>query len=175
MPGKSVLVAIVVLLGTAGTAAGATGSLRTDRGIVQTVSSTRLVLRELDGSLVTVVVDPATRVRVNGSVSSIAVVRPGFVAAALHDGDAAALVIRAFGRVAVTTDRGAVVSVAARRLTVRTAGGGSLEFRLTARTRIRVRARPATLAALRPGRVVDVTHDAAGEALRIIVRSRLRG
>src|SRR5919198_1355960 len=142
---------LAAALALAGTATAATRTLQIDRGVVQTVSSTRLVLRELDGSLVTITVGPTTRVRVNGLASSIDVVRPGFVATAVHDGNAPATVIRAFGRLATTTDRGIVVSVAARRLTLRTGDGRSLVLRITARTRIRVRARPAGIAALRPG------------------------
>jgi hypothetical protein len=169
------LLVLVTVLALAGTAAGATRALRTDRGVVQTVSPTGLVLRELDGSLVTITLDPGTRVRVNGSPSSIDVVRPGFVAAAIHAGDAPATLIRAFGRVAVTTDRAIVVSLVDRRLTIRTASGQSLVVRITARTKIRVRGLPATVAALRARRVVEVTRDGAATALRIVVRPRLRG
>jgi hypothetical protein len=162
-------------LAFAGTAAGGTRALQIDRGVVQTVSPARLVLRELDGSLVTIAVGPRTRVRVNGLASAVAVIRPGFVATAVHDGDAPAVAIRAVGRVVSMVDRGTAVSLVFNRLTIRTASGASLVFRITPRTRIRVRGLPATLAALRPGRVVDVAHDAAGNALRIAVRPRLRG
>jgi len=172
---RSCALVLAAMLALTGTATAATRTLQIDRGVVQTVSPTRLVLRELDGSLVGIAVGPATRVRVNGLASSIDIVRPGFVATAVHDGDAPAAVIRAFGRVPVTSERGIVVAVAARRLTFRTASGPNLVLRITARTRIRVRVRPATVAALRPGRVADVTYTAAGEALRIVVRPRLSG
>ena len=166
---------IIATLALAGTASATTGSLQIDRGVVQTVSAAHVVLRELDGSLVTIAIGPRTRVRVNGLASTVSVIRPGFIATAVHDGDTPALAIRAIGRVVPTVDRGVVVSLIVRRLTIRTAPGASFVFRITARTRIRVRGLPATVAALRPGRVVDVAHDAAGNALRIAVRPRLRG
>jgi transposase InsO family protein len=166
---------IASALALAGTAAGGTRALQIDRGVVQTMSPARLVLRELDGSVVTIAIGPRTRVRVNGLASAVAVIRPGFVATALHDGDTPAVAIRAIGRVVSRVDRGVVVSLVARRLTIRTAPGASLVFRVTPRTRIRLRGLPATVAALRPGRVVDVTHDAAGNAFRIALRPRLRG
>jgi hypothetical protein len=167
-------VVLVSTLTLAAPAAGATRALQVDRGIVQTVAPARVVLRELDGSLATITVGPRTRVRVNGLASSVAVIRPGFVATAIHEGDAPALVIRSFGRVETTVDRGAVLSVAARRLTIRSTGGANLVFRITLRTKIRARGAPATVAALSAGRVVDVAHDAAGNAVRIAVRQRVR-
>jgi hypothetical protein len=166
---------VAAALALAGTAAGSPRALQVDRGVVQAVSPARLVLRELDGSLVTIAVGTRTRVRVNGLASAVAVIRPGFVATALHDGDAPAIVIRAIGRVVRAVDRGVVVSLVVRRLTIRTASGSSLVFRITARTRIRIRGLPTTVAALTPGQVADVAHDAAGNAFRIAVRPRLRG
>jgi hypothetical protein len=166
---------IIATVALAGTASASTGALQIDRGVVQAVSPARLVLRELDGRLVTIAVGTRTRVRVNGLASAVAVIRPGFVATALHDGDAPAIVIRAIGRVVRAVDRGVVVSLVVRRLTIRTASGSSLVFRITARTRIRIRGLPTTVAALTPGQVADVAHDAAGNAFRIAVRPRLRG
>ena len=156
------------------TAAGGARALEVDRGVVQSVSSARLVLRELDGSLATITIGPRTRIRVNGFASAVTVIRPGFVATAIHNGNAPAIVIRAFGRMASTVDHGTVVSLADRLLTIRTPGGASLVVRITPRTKVRVRGVPATVAALRAGRVVDVAHDLAGNALRVAVHPRLR-
>jgi len=54
--------------------------VRTDRGIVQSVSATGLVLKTLDGGAVAVRVDAKTRVSVNGKPASLPEVEPGFVA-----------------------------------------------------------------------------------------------
>jgi hypothetical protein len=166
------LAALVAALAFAGTTDAATTALSTDRGVVQSVSATKIVVRELDGSTVSIAIGAATRVRVNGLAATLADVRPGFVAAVTHDGAAPAVFIRAFGRVEPVVDRGTIVSLVARQLTIRAGSGASLTFRVTARTRIRWRGLPATRAALRPGRFAIVDHTPAGEALRIAVRPR---
>ncbi len=167
----SMVAALVVSLTVAATATAARITLQIDRGVVQTISLSRITLRELDGSTVSIAVGPSTRVRLNGLPAAIADIEPGFVAAVAHDGAAPALAIRAFGRVARTLDAGVIVTRGGARLTIRTADGRSLTFRITLRTRIRWRRLPATVAALRPGRVAAVTHTAAGVALRIVVRA----
>ena len=82
------------------------------------------------------------------------------------------LLIRAFGRIQPIVDRGVVLSASPRGLVIRTVDGANLAFRVTLRTRIRWRGLPATMAAVRPGRVVDVAHTRAGVAIRIAVRAR---
>ena len=160
-------------LSLAGTAAAAPRAPQIDRGIVQSVSADQIVLRELDGSTAALAVGPATRVLVNGLPATLADVEPGFVARVTHDGQAPARAVLAFGRVQLTVTRGVVTSVTALVLAVRTAGGESVTYRMTARTKIRLRGLPAPLALLRPGRVVDVTHTRGGEARRIALRPRL--
>ena len=167
------LAALAATLALAGTAAAATRAPQIDRGIVQSVSPTAIVLRELDGSTAVLAVGPATRVLVNGFRATLADVEPGFVARVTHNGEAPARAVLAFGRVQLTVTRGNVAAVSARALTVRTAGGENVTFRITARTKIRVRGLPTRLAAVRPGRVVDVTHTRGGEARRIAVRPAL--
>lgn len=166
------LAAFLATLSLAGTATAAPGELTIDRGVVQSVSPSRIVLRELDGSTVGIAVGPLTRVLLNGLPAALADIRPGFVAAVAHDGSAPARVIRAFGRMPTTVDRGVVVSVSGRIFTIRTLDGASLTFRVTARTRVRVRGLPATIAAIQPGRLVEVTHTSRGEAIRVAVRGR---
>jgi hypothetical protein len=61
-----------------------------DRGRVQSVSAAAIVLRERDGSVVTVPVNPQTKVRVNGTAASLSGVRAGFRAFTFRvDGGAA--------------------------------------------------------------------------------------
>jgi hypothetical protein len=166
------LASLIVALSLAGSATAATLELTVDRGVVQSVSASRIVLRELDGRVVGISVAARTRVLVNGSPATLSDIRPGFVASVVHDGSAPARLIRAFGRIQPTIDRGVVVSLAARVLTIRTPSGTELTFRISARTRIRWRGLPATIAAIRPGRLVVVAHTAGGEALRLAVRPR---
>ena len=65
-----------------------------------------------------------------------------------------------------------VVSRAARELTIRTDAGETKSFRITPRTKIRWHGLPVRIAAIRPGRLVEVTHTPVGEALRIVIRAR---
>jgi hypothetical protein len=53
---------------------------RAERGIVQSVSRTAIVLKELDGSTLTIRVDAKTRVFLDGKRASLLDVHPGFVA-----------------------------------------------------------------------------------------------
>src|SRR5581483_8195391 len=83
-----------------------------ERGIVQSVSSDSLVLRELDGSVVLVPVDASTQVVLNDRPASLADIRPGDVAAATAVGGSPAtsvVVVRIVARPRV--DRGVIASV----------------------------------------------------------------
>lgn len=61
-----------------------------DRGRVLTASASSIVLKERDGSVVTVAVNGGTRVRINGQPGSLSDVQPGFHAIAVRvDGGAA--------------------------------------------------------------------------------------
>ena len=70
-------------------------TIHIDRGTVQSVSSTQLVLKELDGSTVTVPVSADTKVMVNGQEASISSVETGYLALAIRDGDNPAKAVRA--------------------------------------------------------------------------------
>ena len=84
-PFRSLVVAIAVLafaLPAASTAARVDPT--TDRGVVQSVGSDQIVLRALDGSVVSFAVSSATRVKLNGVQVSLADIQPGFVASVVH-------------------------------------------------------------------------------------------
>jgi hypothetical protein len=166
-------VALLVACSLAGTATAARGPKhQVDRGIVQSVSASQIVLRELDGSVVSIGVDADTQVFLNGRPAALTDIQPGFVALVAHNGDDAALTIRALGQVQPAVDSGAIVSRTGVVLRIRTADGTTMSFRLTARTKIRWHGLPARVAALRPGRFATVVHTASGEALRIVIRLR---
>jgi hypothetical protein len=166
------LAALAASLALAGTAGAATHGLPIDRGVVQSVSSSRIVLRELDGSTVAISVGARTLVLLNGLPTTLSEIQPGFVAGVAHNGSNPARVIRAFGRIQPIVDRGVVLSASLRAVVIRTPGGESLTLRVTARTRIRRQGLPATMAAVRLGSTVAIAHTKAGEALRIAVRAR---
>jgi hypothetical protein len=157
--------AIAVATLTVACAAHASSTVLTvDRGVVQSVSQTQIVLRELDGSSVSLAVGPDTRILLNGLPAQLGDIEPGFVAAVTHNGARPARVIRAFGRAAPIVDRGVVVSASSGQLVIRRLAGGLLTVRLTATTRIRLNGGPATTSDIRPGMVARVTHTRAGVA-----------
>jgi len=74
---------------------GASHTLIYDRGRVQSVSPTAIVLKERDGSVVTVPVSSATVVRVNGQPATLAQVKRRFQATTLRVDGGAATQLRA--------------------------------------------------------------------------------
>jgi hypothetical protein len=165
-------VALLVACSLAGTAMAAGPKHEVDRGVVQSVSPSRIVLRELDGGLVSIAIGADTHVFLNGRPAALGDIQPGFVAAVTHKGDEPATAIRAFGRVQPAVDSGVIVSRKGRVLTIRTDDGGTRSFQITLRTRIRWRGLPARVGALRAGRFAEVAHTSGGEALRIVIRLR---
>jgi len=73
-------------------------SPRTDRGIVQSVSASALVLKTLDRSTLVVRIDKKMRAFVNGKAGSILAVKPGFVAVVRRLLGQPAREVWAFGR-----------------------------------------------------------------------------
>ena len=163
------------MLALAGTASAGLRDLTIDRGIVQSVSASQIVLRELDGSSVALAVNDTTRVLLNGSPAALTDIQPGFVAAVAHNGQRPARVIRAFGRVATTVDRGAIASVSARQFVLRRPDGSLLALRITPATRVRLNGLSATPEAIRPGRFARVTYTADGRAKLVQLFGRGRG
>jgi hypothetical protein len=164
-----VAVALVALALPAASLAAAS-ERSTDRGVVQSIDSSQIVLRALDGGVVTYSIVPRTVVRLNGVPATIADIHPGFVARVVHDAQAHALVIAAFG--APVTDRGIVTAISRNAITLRVAGGGSLTLELNAGTRFKFRGAPARRALARPGAQVAVTHAADAPATVVNVLKR---
>lgn len=69
-------------------------TLTFDRGRVQSVTSSALILRERDGVLVTVPVSPTTRVVIDGRAATLALVRPRMTAVTVSIDGAPAAAIR---------------------------------------------------------------------------------
>jgi len=72
-------------------------TLTYDRGRVQAVTSASLTLRERDGVLVTVPVDAATLVRINGRPATLAQIRPRVLAVTVSIDGAPAAAVRVQG------------------------------------------------------------------------------
>ena len=160
------LVAACAALAAAAPAGAANGLV--ERGIVQSVGPSQLVLRALDGTEVTVAVGPATRVRLNGKAAVLAEIRRGFVAEAVTAGDGPALVIRAFGRVAQGAPVGELVRIGPRGLVLRRAGARLL-IGVTRRTQAWRGSDRVALRALRPGMRIQVVRAPNGTARVVLV------
>jgi hypothetical protein len=134
-------------------------------GIVQSVSATTILIRELDGSAVSVPVAPITRVFVDGKLASLGHVRPGFVASAAWKAGKPAALLQAFdlsGLQAVSV--GVVASISKGVLVVTGTGGTTQSIRVNAKTRVLLDGKPATLAAVKAGfTVVILAKDSKGK------------
>ena len=161
---------LALALPAAGVAA--LGDKPVDRGVVQSVNQAQIVLRALDGSIVSFSVSPGTRVRLNGARGSLGDIAPGFVASVFHDRKARAVLIEAFGTPATVTDRGVVTALTPAAITLRTPGGGALSVTIDRNTRFRFQGQPARRFVARPGALVTVTHATDAPALVVNVLKR---
>ena len=134
-----------------------------ERGIVQSVTPSAVVLRALDGVDVEVAVGPGTRIRLNGLPAALTDIRPGFVAETIHYGIKPAIRLRAFGRVEPVTERGRLVVVRGSALVLRN-GAGRRRIPLTGATLVRRQGRLVAVRILRVGMRVEITRSGDGSA-----------
>ena len=161
----------LALAGTAVTVAPAHAADRVvERGIVQSVAPTVVVLRALDGTEVTVELGPATRYRLNGRSAPVSAIRPGFVAEVVHDGPGPALALRAFGG-GTLLESGVLERQRLGVLVVRRTTGGIVQIAVTARTGIWVNGRRVARRALRRGMVVEIVLARDGTARVVLART----
>jgi hypothetical protein len=163
----AVLLAVCAALVAAGPSAAAGRVV--ERGVVQSVGPSEVVLRALDGSQVTVAVEPATRIRLNGRASTLAAVQSGFVAEAVITRNGRTVVVRAFGRVTQPVVEGQVVRLGPRLLVVRSATGTRLRAAVTQKTRVWRGGARVALRVLRTGMQVQVVRAPNGSALIVLV------
>jgi hypothetical protein len=156
---RRALVVILLALVVAAPAAAGRGAT-VDRGVVQSISPTQIVLRGLDGGTHSFSIAPRTVVLLNGVTSSTFAIQPGFSAAVTHTSAGKATLIRAFGkpRAAKQTDKGVIVSVAPTLLVLRQVDGTKVSVSVGPQTSVILDDVPATLADLRPGYLVAVLH-----------------
>jgi hypothetical protein len=74
---------------------GALHLYRVDRGTIRSKANGALVLRERDGSLVTIAIAPAASITVGGQPAAFSSLRRGMAATVIRDGDAPANEVRA--------------------------------------------------------------------------------
>jgi hypothetical protein len=165
-------VVAVVALALPAAGLGASQAATVDRGVVQSIDSSQIVIRSLDGSTISFPITPRTRVKLNRVSASLTDVAPGFVATVVADRKGRAVLIHAFGTSATTTDRGIVTSITSGVITLRTNGGGIVTVTTDAMTRVRFRGLPARRAIVRQGALVAVTHAADAPALLVDVLKR---
>jgi hypothetical protein len=170
--------AVALAAVVAGPAGAALGSPRvTDRGIVASVSPTAIVLTELDGTAVTIRLDAATRVVVNGRPAALADVRPGFVATVAHPAGGPARLIQAVDpapRARPQLDTGIVQNVTADAIVLTLQDGSTVRIAIDAATRVLVNGSPASIADVKPGSLVSAQHagTAPARVVRVIARKR---
>jgi hypothetical protein len=169
MKARLLLVAAVALLAASAPAAAADRVV--ERGIVQSIDPTALVLRALDGTDVAVRLGPSTRFRLNGRAATVADIHPGLVAEVVTTGPGPAIVVRAFGGVERAAVRGVVLRIGPRGLLVRRASGRSVRIAISARTTVWHGGRRLGLRVVIPGMRVDVYRAAGGVARVIVIRS----
>ncbi len=154
---RALLIGLVALIAVA--SAGA-ARLSVDRGVVQSVSATEIVLRGLDGSTLAFAILPRTQVLVNGSPANITAIQPGFSAAVTHTAAGKAMVIRAYGKVRAVkrTDKGVIVSLTPTLVELRQTDGTVVSVGVGPQTSVILNNVPASLAELRPGYLAAVLH-----------------
>jgi hypothetical protein len=132
---------------------------RSGQGIVQSVSARAVVLKELDGSTVSVPVDAKTRVLVDGKPASLRAVKPGFVVVAKWKAGKATQELQAFDLSGQNAAGVAVVeSVSADAVVVKEARGSTVTIPVDAKTRVLIDGKPASLRDVKPGYYTVITN-----------------
>lgn len=166
-------VAVVTMRGASGQAAlevdafttspGPAPPVATVAGVVRSVSPGRLVLASLDGTILTVVIDAAARVYVDGKSASLADVRAGFIVvvrpqAAKHGrrggksgGPQELFAFTPPRQKGARLYRGVVVSVTVRTAVLRSQGGNQVRIRITPTTRVLLNGARGSIRQVRPG------------------------
>jgi hypothetical protein len=140
-----------------------------DRGVVQSIGPTQIVLRGLDGSTLTFAIVPRTRILLNGVPAPLSSIQPGFSAVVVHGPGGKAAAVRAFGkpRAVKQIDKGVLVSVSTSLLVLRQTDGTLVSVSVGPQTSVILNDVPALLSDLRPGYLVAVLHVGAQPAREV--------
>lgn len=178
-------VAVVTMRGASGQAAlevdafttspGPAAPAATVAGVVRSVSPGRLVLATLDGRILTVVIDAAARVSVDGQSASLDDVRAGFVAVVRprtgkqggkggkNGGPQEVFAFTPPRQKGVSLYRGVVASVTVRTVVLRSQGGNQVRIRITPSTRVLLNGARGSIRQVRPGFVAVARTGPHGE------------
>jgi len=121
------------------------------QGVVQFLTPTAVVVKELDGSSVSVPVDQGTQVLVNGTLAVLGDVEPGFVAIASWTGNNPAQELETFNSSSATTTGVEIVQSILPNAVVLTVGGSTTTIQVNAKTHVFVNGKPAKLQDVKPG------------------------
>src|SRR5262245_50890010 len=159
----------LVLLAPGRAPAAAAPPLVLDKGVIKRVTPRVLVLSALDGSRLSLRLNPRTRVVLNGRTARIADLVPGLAASARHTPAGVVRQVQAVGTPPppVTEERGILEAVAADGVVLRRADGGTLSVGVAPTTRVVLRGVPASLADLRPGLQAVIRHRGGAAAISI--------
>jgi hypothetical protein len=117
-------------------------------GIVQSVAADAVVVKELDGSAVSVPVGPSTRVFVDGARASLAAVQPGFVVSTSWSAGKPTAELLVFDP---SANVGVVQSVSEDLVVATDSAGRTVTVRVTPRTRVLVDGAVASLRSVSTG------------------------
>jgi hypothetical protein len=124
------------------------GQAGSARGIVQSLASKAVVVKELDGTAVRIPVAQSTHVFFDGKRATLADVRPGLVAIASWKANKAAQRLQIFDASATVA---VVRSVKTRSVVVTMPAGSRVTIRATPATRVLVDGKPSQLHAVKAG------------------------
>src|SRR6266511_815178 len=146
-----------------------------DHGLVDSVGSDSITIKEKDGDSVTIAVNSETKIRVNGKPGALGDIEAGY-RAIVHrtSADGPAKALKAYERHgAKSYFRGVVESVGSDSLTVKLRNGSSVTVAVTAATQVRLAGQGlVALSDLKAGYRVNVLRASAdGPALVIIARA----
>ena len=142
--------------GTSGkpTSAGSSASHaeRTDQGVVQSIVAGTVVLKELDGSAVSIPVDDGTVILLDGRQGALGDVKPGFVAIAKWKPGGSARLLQAFNLSPQSGESIATVrSLRPNGVIVTSADGSTVTIHTNAKTRVLIDGKQATLRGVKAG------------------------
>ena len=142
-----------------------------NRGVVQSVDASHIVVTALDGSTITFEASPRLVVRIDGRAAVLGEITPGLVADIAVDEKGRAVLVKAFG--ASVTERGVVTAVSKTALTIVTPTGPKT-IAVDRNTRFKMQNGSGGRGAVRVGAAVAITHLSDGPAQVVNVLKRAK-
>jgi hypothetical protein len=125
---------------------------QTDQGVVQSIAGGTVILKELDGSAVSIPVDQGTVILVDGRQGALRAVKPGFVAIAKWKPGGTAQLLQAFNLSPQSGEGISIVKSLLRNGVIVTAANGStVTIHTNAKTLVLIDGKQATLRGVKTG------------------------